>query len=173
MTTVAYDGKILASDSRCTSGSFIWPQSQKKIFQFAKGDIYLAYSGGHSNYMDQYILTLGTRMEDIDYEYQQINGHIVFDWEDQLHQNEDVDFECLIFIRNHGIFYGDSHESHYFSRIDNIPISIGSGTPYALGAMAAGSTAIDAVEIASRYDSNTDCRIVHYDLSDFNLEFNS
>ncbi|MEO1444647.1 MAG: hypothetical protein AAFV46_00140 [Cyanobacteria bacterium J06635_11] len=60
---------------------------------------------------------------------------------------------AVIAVRNKEAWYGDS--DGVFCKIRNYCFAIGSGAQYAIGAMAAGAGAREAVEIASDYDPAT------------------
>lgn len=75
----------------------------------------------------------------------------------------DYDF-ILVFRRTLRLFYGscadDSERSFLFELEDDNYVSVGSGADFAVGAMAAGCTAYEAVAAAIKHDHGTSGEIV-------------
>lgn len=126
MTTVAYRAGVLAADSLCT-GAYKHPM--KKLYPIDGGFVGVAGS-------------LSTSL-------------LVVDWlqgGDKPDLSNDSDFEALI-IRDGKVFYLDNG-------LREIPLqgpyhAVGSGMDYAMGAMAMGATAEEAVKVARKFDNKT------------------
>ena len=128
MTTVAFDGEVIASDSRLTSGDFICSVSTPKIYKI--GDSFVGVCGCSEQEM------------------------VYLRWfKDQTKPRPSPDslkeFEAMV-VRGNGKVY-QSTELCEFVEI-GYPYAIGSGGDYAIGAMMAGKSATDAVKIAIKID---------------------
>ncbi len=131
MSVIAWDGKVLAADRQYICGDTI--STAKKIFKLSNGEV-LAFCGD---------LDTGMTMKRW-YE----SGHKIEDWPVDI-QN-DKDKWCRIIIAN-------PLKIFYFERTPD-PVEIlddfmafGCGREVALGAMAMGATAVQAVQVASRF----------------------
>mgnify|MGYP001614993705 CR=1 FL=1 len=124
MTTIAYDGKYLATDSRI-SGDYIEQYSYNKISKV--GAAYIACCGD-------------------------VPANIAFKkwYKDQTKPKPDLvvlkDFEALI-IRDKKVFFVDK-VCEFVELVP--PIAIGSGCKFAMGAMLAGASATEAIQIANK-----------------------
>jgi len=141
MTTIAFDGNILASDSRCV-GDYI-EDSYKKIFKINN-----KYYGLGGNYSCCLVFI------------EWIKNNVMGDEKPKLDDN----FGALVVdIKSKKVFYYDD----YLIKIpQKSPCAIGSGAVVAMTAMVCGKNAIEAIEIAKRLDNRTGGRIQHYTISD-------
>lgn len=147
MTTIAYDGRIIAADSRITSGGYL---SDDKFLKLRKirieRRVLLAAAAG--------------ALVDILKFFKWVEGGMDADLWDMDEENlEGVAFEVVktkLVIR---LF------SEGPTPMDTMcPFAIGSGGQFAEGAMLAGATAIDAVKIAAKRDLRTNAKVTAYHL---------
>jgi hypothetical protein len=132
MTTVAWDGVMLAADRNIGS------LTNGKIFQLKNGE-YVAGAG----YYDQIVE--------------------IVRWMDAGERparrpalpDKDAESSDIVILRpNKKLFWLTWPYLRRVPVLDRI-VAVGSGSAYALGAMAAGANAKQAIEIASRYDGAT------------------
>lgn len=129
MTTVAYDGITMAADSR-TTGDYKDDHCQK-LFRVGKAVIGVA--GAYSA------------------------GLLFIRWfKDQTKPKPDLPDDFYALVARDGIWFYDSNLIPIPTRA---PTAIGSGAHLALGAMAVGATAAEAVRIARQYDESTGGRV--------------
>lgn len=129
MTTCAFDGEILATDSRAT-GSYIQDYTQK-IFKV--GSAHIAVCGTYS-----YALLFVRWYRD--------------QTKEKPHsKHSDDGFEALVIRGGKPYIY----DNNCVEMPAKAPVAVGSGCHLALGAMAAGVDAKKAVEIARKYDEGT------------------
>ena len=136
MTTVAFDGRVLAAD-RLVSGGF--PCSMGKIWKLKSG----AYFTGCGSY-DRMV-----EVADWLDKYDPADGDAKRPW---LPPEQDTIF-ILVSPEGQGAWL-----SWPYLRPVTFPerrFAVGSGSEYAIGAMAAGVGAVKAVRIASEYDADT------------------
>ncbi len=148
MTTIAFDGRILAADSQATAGNI-------KTFDAVKVRIVeIAQEGSHKG-EKHYVACCGDMA----------SARAFCDWyRDQagsVYPKLEEDFHALA-IAPHGI-------AEYWDRLPygvaaHAPVAIGSGKQIALGAMAAGKNAIEAVEIAKQHDCFTGGEVKHWEV---------
>lgn len=131
MTTIAWDGTTLAGDKRATFGSI--RTTVTKIRRGPKGNL-VGISGTFSL------------------------SEPIFDW--LLHgaerpeaQGEKNDFCGIIEITPDGRCF--KHERHGCFRIEDPFFAVGTGSDFAIAAMALGHSAAEAVALAARFDTNT------------------
>lgn len=135
MSTVAWDGKTLAADRQATCGGL--KQLTSKIAQMPDGTI-LASTGN---------ISAGRILMEW---YQ--NGAVFSDYPVAT-QKEDNLFARLIVVKDRKVFtyetlcYGIPMVDPFFAW--------GSGRDFAIGAMAKGANAAEAIIVASRFDSDT------------------
>lgn len=151
MTTIAYKNGILATDSCWASGDFI--ESRNVKFIKLKNGIICAGSGAND---DRHIINIFSKIKN------PRNVPNVKELLEFCHQ----DTKHLIVYPNKDIWildikYSENEKWANFYPIKNDFIAIGSGAHFAVGAMAAGKSAIEAVEIACTLDINS-CLPVHY-----------
>jgi hypothetical protein len=131
MTTIAWDGHTLASDRQSTWGGTA--TKTRKIFRAKHPDgrsVIYGCSG-------------------ITHECQAFTRWI----DGEISQPDLTDLIILSIDQNGRIWYA-SH-TLLWARLHTKQWAIGSGCDYALGAMASGKTAAEAIRIASRLDVNT------------------
>lgn len=145
MSTVAWDGKTLAADRQCNNGDLKSPTS--KIRRLPDGTL-LACTGN-----------LGA-------------GRILMKWYEDgqvqadyptANQEKDALFARLIVVKDGSV---SQYETFY------VPIPLihpffawGSGRDFAIGAMANGAKATDAILIASQFDINTGLGVESFDVA--------
>jgi hypothetical protein len=134
MTTVAWDGKTLAVDRQGTTGGDR-AYATTKLRRISDGRV-AAFSGAIEN------------------------GLLLCEWADAgtIKDNwpscqKSDDFCTLIVAGPDGVFQYESLP--IAQRIEGDQMAWGSGAKYALGAMAHGADAVQAVEIAARFDVYT------------------
>ena len=137
MTTIAWDGYVLAADSLEERGNYISSRSIKKIRE--KNGVFYAITGTHS----------------------------IFDALIEWHQNDAVpdkmpkisdDNSSILIAIGGGECYAFYTDLPYPDRIYP-PMAFGSGWQFAIGAMKNGATAEEAVRIAIDCDTHTDSGI--------------
>ncbi len=140
MTTIAWDGRILAVDSQTNSGEIILSQDEDKLFRNI--GIYKA------------IAFTGVLQEAV----------VFTDWVVGGMKKDSPAFEgCAMCIDDKGWLY--VFDGKYKGRplIVKHQDANGSGYQIALGAMYAGANAIEAVEIACMRDVYTGGKVNYYD----------
>jgi len=135
MTTIAWDGKTLAVDSRATTSGVIRSDRVKKLWKI--GDEWIAVSGR----FDETMLVV-----------EWIRAGRPQDRKPTLSE----DFGAMI-LRRKKLYRIESKLAEW--PIDAPFAAGGSGFEIALGAMAAGADAVTAVKIASRFDTGTGGRV--------------
>lgn len=137
MTTIAYDGKILAADGQRTWGSEVRGLNEKKLL--IKGAHIYAFSGTAALF--PVMVEWHARGAD--------PKNLPFGW--------DLDKEnggwCLVVVDEDGLAKFTS-SCPYIERFDP-PIAFGAGQDYAIGAMLAGADARLAVELVSGLCTHT------------------
>lgn len=141
MTTIAWDGRALCSDSRCIYGH-IKQRPVQKIFAY-KGDfLAIGFCGSYNNHQAFIDWLLG-KGEKPTIPSDTAAGVIVVD--------KDLTAWC--------------YHSDGASRVPAATCEAdGSGSPYAMGAMLAGANAYKAVEIAIKLDENSGGPVQCYDI---------
>ena len=139
MTTIAYDGKKVVSDSLSCIGDMKYEQDCQKLFKDVGPFAVLGIAGSYQDSMDV-IQTIQ--------DYNKIDHIRSLDF-------KELDWKCVMLGVTH-----DGQVWHYsgnrsFELRPDLPYAIGSGGDYAMGAMAVGATAEEAVLAAARYDLNT------------------
>jgi len=145
MTTIAYDGNIIAADGQVTGGSIIKGLDCMKLRLFKRGrtEGVIAYAGDLAGKLP---------FEN----WVSLKEHSRANWEEA--GLSELDFEALV------LYKGDC--LHYESM--RLPIectgvqALGSGVELAMAAMKCGKNAIEAVEIASQLDIYTGGKITAY-----------
>lgn len=135
MTTIAYRNGVLAGDTRVTSDDTILPGWERKVFRLPDGGLFASaddVEGGE-------LLLRAMR-----------KGHPP----PRLPENEHVD---AILIKPDGKMF--FYEGNIWIRYRAPYCAIGTGRPYALGAMARGASAIDAVRIGMKFDAHSGGRV--------------
>lgn len=140
MTTIAFDGKTMACDTRVTCGSSCY-NTDTKIYE---NDAYVIGVAGDAG--------VGTML---------IEGPDI-----RQPRNYDFDFEALVFAKNPRKLYKVAFYKSWDCAISSvIPVAdkfsaVGSGSPYALAAMECEYSAYRAVAVASKFDMNTGGKII-------------
>lgn len=135
MTTIAFDGKRLAVDSRtCTGSDTIVNERTKKLFKVGK--CWIAMSGNSQNCA----IALQWFRDGMPKEKPELQDNFsAYVWDGQ----KLVRYECAL-----------------TPMPQNVKIAAGgSGIDVALGALAAGADAVQAVKIAARFDPFTNSRV--------------
>jgi len=140
MTTIAFKNNVIASDGQVTTNGLIETQKYTKIFKVPKG--YLAFCGDAADGLDL-----------VDHYKSKDGGNI-----------------CLKELSINGILISTRTKKCYKlwvssgGRLHEVEIegfwAIGSGAEIALGAMAAGASAAEAVCIAIQYDAYSGGEVV-------------
>jgi len=143
MTTIAYKRGILAADSQITAGNrIITSQNAVKIVRLSDGRL-LGHCGQmrHMRPLIAYLEGDSTRYPDMEKDATAIVVHV--DGRVELHfgRHPDEAFE---------------EEAEFYA--------IGSGSELALGAMAMGATAIEAVNVAIRFDTSSGGEVKHLEI---------
>lgn len=139
MTTIVYDGKSLVSDSQSTIGDQIYEEDCQKVFPDIGPFAVLGVAGNYQDALD--IIETIKHYTLID----QIRG---LDF-------KELKWNCAMLALTHDgqLWYYTGDKS--FELRPDLPFAIGSGGDYALGALAMGATAEEAIKVASRYDPYT------------------
>lgn len=143
MSVIAWDGKIIASDRMCTWGDTL--STTRKIFKLANGNI-VGFTG-----------TLGAGLA-MKHWYE--NGADI----DKFPDVQKSDDWTTFVVADHGWLMFYEKQPFPIEVIDKF-YAFGSGREVALGVMAMGGSAIQAVKIASKYCSGCGKGIYWYDVS--------
>lgn len=140
MTTIAFDGKTMACDTRVVCGSNYY-NTDTKIYENDFAVIGVAGDAG-----------VGAMLIDC-------SGIL-------LAKHYDFDFEALVYVKATGKVYKVAFYKSWDCALSSvIPIAdsfsaVGSGSPYALAAMECGYSAHGGVAVASKFDTNTGGKII-------------
>ena len=140
MTTIAFDGKTMACDTRVVCGSNCY-NTDTKIYENDFAVIGVAGDAGVGD------ILVGDR------------GILV-------PKHYDFDFEALVFVKDTEKVYKVAFYKSWDCALSSvIPVAdvyaaVGSGSPYALAAMYLGHTAARSVTVASQFDTNTGGKII-------------
>lgn len=157
MTTIAFDGKTLAADKQTTQGSCRLTLEAEKIFQVAQADPWFV--------MGQRVAAFGVAgtLQGSHYVREAMLSATGLDVKTTFPKGVVVTW--LAVTEDGNVYVGGQYEDDDVAWLTKVtaPIAIGSGCEYALGAMAAGVTAVGAVEIAARFDVNTggEIQVIH------------
>jgi 20S proteasome alpha/beta subunit len=139
MTTIVYRAGILASDSRAYSGGSTPIGFKQKIWQLDDGTMF-GISTVHPGLSEQVAAWIASG-QDRDY-LPPVDPNFTAIL---------VDPDGQVFMALDSYFFTGPLEAEYFA--------IGSGDHYAMGALAMGAGAVEAVEIAKVHDAWTDGKI--------------
>ncbi len=145
MTTLAWDGKVLAADGRMTEGNIITTDSAQKLYKLHKvtyfyDELYYFAMAGRVSHIEQLLDALHSK-----------NFH-------EMEEDEGLQIAGIIIGRDYGYYL--EWESFSLVRVDRrTPMVGGSGGPYAASAMKFGLDARAAVKHSMRFDSATGGRI--------------
>lgn len=149
MTTIAYDGKTLASDSQTTQDGIRLSNSAVKIFARGVDDDW-AIEGKR-------VAAFGIAgnlhaANDLRRAMSSFAGHHAGD-----PFEVGVTFAFIAIAEDRTVFVGGKYSDDNRSWVveAQAPVAVGSGGDFALGAMAAGVPAEEAVRIASKFDVGT------------------
>ena len=140
MTTIAFDGKTMACDTRVVCGSNCY-NTDTKIYENDFAVIGVAGDAG-------------------------VGILLVEDDSILVPKHYDFDFEALVFVKDTEKVYKVAFYKSWDCALSSvIPIAdsfaaVGSGSPYALAAMYLGNTATRSVTVASQFDTNTGGKII-------------
>ncbi|AFQ96730.1 peptidase HslV family [Erwinia phage phiEaH2] len=153
MTTIAYDGKTLAGDSQTTQGDIRLSMHAVKIFTPQPGESWAvngekAVSFGVAGCL-QGNNALREALNSCMKGYQGLTGSTRFP--------KGIVISYLVVTEHGNVYAGGQYENDEMPWLTKVaaPIAVGSGAEFAIGAMAAGASAGDAVSIAARFDVNT------------------
>lgn len=140
MTTIAFDGKTMACDTRVVCGSNCY-NTDTKIYE---NDTYIIGVAGDAG--------VGTMLIDCLYILQA--------------RPYEFDFEALVYVKDAEKVYKVAFYKSWDCALSSvIPVAdsyaaVGSGAPYALAAMECGYSAHGGVAVASKFDINTGGKII-------------
>lgn len=140
MTTIAFRDGILAADTRGTDEGY-HPGIYRTEKLFRVGEAVVATAGDDS-----------TGMLFVDWFTARQKGKRVKPPAALVLGAEGADF-CVLVLMGEGLFWADKWCR--LIKVSDEFYAIGSGSPYAMGAMAKGATAEEAVRIAMRWDPHT------------------
>lgn len=140
MTTIAFDGKTMACDTRVVCGSNYY-NTDTKIYENDFAVIGVAGDAGA--------------------------GGMLIDCHDILQaRHYDFDFEALVYVKGTQKLYKVAFYKSWDCALSSvIPVAdsfaaVGSGAPYALAAMECEYSAHGGVAVASKFDTNTGGKII-------------
>lgn len=140
MTTIAFDGKTMACDTRVVCGSNCY-NTDTKIYENEFVVIGVAGDAG-------------------------VGILLVKDDGILVPKHYDFDFEALVFVKDTEKVYQVAFYKSWDCALSSvIPVAdvraaVGSGSPYALAAMECGYSAHGGVAVASKFDTNTGGKII-------------
>lgn len=140
MTTIAFDGKTMACDTRVVCGSNCY-NTDTKIYE---NDFVVVGVAGDAG----------------------VGILLVKDNSILVPKHYDFDFEALVFVKDTEKVYKVAFYKSWDCALSSvIPVAdsfaaVGSGSPYALAAMYLGETATHAITVAAQLDTNTGGKII-------------
>lgn len=153
MTTIAYDGVSLASDSQTTQGDVRLSLNAQKIFQPLDGETWAvngerAIAFGVAGKLHSTIAVhkaLSSCM----------SGYKGLTVDTRFPKGYSLNY--LVITEDGGVYAGGQYEDDDVPWLAKVsaPIAVGSGAEFAMGAMAAGVSAKIAIGIAAQYDVGT------------------
>lgn len=147
MTTIAFDGKSVAFDTQSTCGGRISHVDDKVVEIQNYGIVYAGGSGELDSVHAFQDWVAGGMKPD--------------DYPDLC--KERADNSCFILINYKGELQEFERRPHPVATVVGRD-ALGSGSDYALGAMAAGKSAEEAVRIAMEYDAYTGGEVIVFDM---------
>ena len=146
MTTIAWDGKTMASDTLATD---YWGMKEVVTNKILTGkDFLLGCAGEHGQIMQWWRgISNFTAQELLDVGY--------------TPYCRDSNDPSMVLVCEHGVF---RHVSGIFAKVSRPYHAVGSGREYALMAMRLGKSASEAVALAIEFDVNTGGEIVTCEL---------
>jgi 20S proteasome alpha/beta subunit len=143
VTTIAYDGKILAADTMMSDGKFLTTYVHK-IHPLAKGGVFAGAGTWGMVHKVADALSKGTKIEKI-----------------TPKQLKDVDG---IYINADGRAFYLDHSYHGFLPIEHHYCAVGSGAELATGFMAAGMSPVQAIKATAKVHGATNDLVDTYDI---------
>ena len=140
MTTIAFDGKTMACDTRVVSGSNCY-NTDTKIYE---NDFVVIGVAGDAG----------------------VGILLVKDNSILVPKHYDFDFEALVFVKDTEKVYKVAFYKSWDCALSSVITvagsfaAVGSGSPYALAAMECGYSAHGGVAVASKFDPNTGGKII-------------
>lgn len=147
MTTIAYRNGFMASDSKVTAGDFFVTRDAHKVVRLKYG--HLLGMSGDADGRDLVVLLQNIRSE------KNLPSRAAL-------SELKLEFHALLVFKNGSVYHLDSwmetelSEVIWTSQIQECSekfAAVGNGHQFAMGAMANGANAAEAVEIACKYDS--------------------
>jgi 20S proteasome alpha/beta subunit len=129
MTTIAYRGGVLASDSRVSDGDTVLPGHERKIFRLPDGCLFAASGSSEGSEMLLRAMRRGSPLP-------KLRGDRAVDALMVTPAGHLFQFEGTIWARCRAPYY-----------------AIGSGSDFALGALFQGATAVEAVRAGMKFDA--------------------
>lgn len=154
MTTIAYDGKILAADGRATVGNLISAKKTQKIFPLkalVSGVEILGVLAGAGSY--QSIMQVKQHIERADL-FEAV----------EVPDLEPGSFTGLLVLETGEAFI---LEDRLIPMPVELPTAIGSGTDYAMTAMHLGKSSFEGVQAACELDCYSGGEISRFDTTDW------
>ncbi len=130
MTTIACDGKMIASDGLVTGNGMIHETNCRKAFRLKDGSV--VGMAGSVYFHDQMLEFLNDERDTIDF--------------------DETGFEALQLMPDGTCYCYDNKGRRY---VQSVPCASGSGAAYALTAMYLGRNVAEAVGIASKLDTGS------------------
>lgn len=160
MTTIACDGKTLASDSQGTSCSYIHQSNVEKIIPVNGG--YYAIAGDLFD-LDPMIEAAEAYFESVTYDAEgNPSAPLAYSF-------GDLEIESTLLympVNSNKCIVFNSDKNGMLRAISiNYPIAIGSGQDFAMGAMASGASAKKAIKAAIKLDPYSGGEVVSYPLA--------
>lgn len=143
MTTIAWDGKTLAVDSRITIGRDIYQDKGQKLFLNVGIFGAVAFTGEPDKALDYVEKTLRTLR------------HPKYLWG----EDESDNFGCIGVLKETGECWFLNGDTTYTVPS---PWAYGTGADFAIAAMDHGDTAVEAVKYAATRDTRTNSRVRKY-----------
>ena len=146
MTTVAWDGKTMATDTLATDS---WGMREEQPEKVLRGDDYLVGCAGEYGQIMAWWRGAPRSFEALLRE-----GYSPY--------SKDSNDPALVLVGPEGHPY--RHVAGSFLRCSRAFHAVGSGRDYALAAMRLGQTAAQAVALAAEFDNNTGSRVLEHRL---------
>lgn len=143
MTTIAFDGVTMASDSRITGSFLLQNKEFKKVRRFKSPN-------------GNYVVGCCGDCSEIERFFSWFRQFVDGDAESLYDREEEV--EAIIYCEDDGELKLHTGQPHAFNV--GFPIAIGSGSMAAMAAMYCGRSAKDAIVVASMLDTSTDDEVV-------------
>lgn len=141
MTTIAYRDGIMVSDSRAFAGNSSFIGSKEKIFQLPDGGL-IGISTNKPGLGESFAAWMHKRM---------LSGTSLTEPAQDAPGRGEHELTALMVLSDGTVLY--FHDSSEPAGPLSAPyFAIGSGDRYAMGAMAMGASAEEAIQVAARYD---------------------